>query len=438
MNLFSECFRHSCQSTLAVVYLADPQELGPFMKEAFETAMPESGTGRQQMQALGRWLMQKNMPSLMRDTPELLTPLATLFRDPEGLDVEQRPRTKGICCHSHLASVISSAFVQTALNRMPDRVGRMLFRIFTDMQEDPKFNLYKPLGRSLVIQFESRITDLDALQDAWMLVKTNREGPLKLVRAARETERAQVDQALAAQIEQALKDPDFTILENIEPQKNAKAADQLVDDDPELTAFFRNLAEDPEVNARALSGVDIEKPVKTSARIDITHAASGGAATETFQTFEHILENEPAFVGKHLHPQHGLLFVMISLDGRNKLNQFVHRGCAVLNPMTGSLDSHTQINSILGPIRHTDEADIKYTVKAIPWRRGLCGRYWTNVKRSDDAKHNDVEELKRWFLLTVDEKNEPFLQIWSGAQGEANFNRYLSGMRRKMKQRKAA
>lgn len=428
--LFSEVFRHFCRVTFDVVYRGDPKDLGPFMLEAFETALKpsplvaEAGLMRQQIQALGRMELSNNLVRLAKHAPDKLTPLATLFCDPDGDEVEE-PRKRPVCCNSTLATTVSQAFVATYLQRHKT-AGKFLWSIFSEMSQDPAKKLFKPLGRDLILKFHERIEDVADLQEAWKHVKTNRDGLLDFSnRIPLEVERARrlhkEEQERVAQ-EKADKEAE-----------EVKIAKQLTEDE-ELAEFFRKLDEDPDLNAESLQDSDIQKPAKVSDRVNIKH--KGGAANiieEDFGTYRYVLDNEPAFIAMHEHPVHGLLLVMIAIDGRNDLGQMVHRGGAVLNPITNELESHRDINSVIGPYNYTDESGAKYVVKAIPWRRGLCGRYWTNVKK-DDGKNNDIPDLKRWFILTIDEDKKPFLRIWSGRQGETNFHRYMGRFRRRIRE----
>lgn len=429
--LFSEVFRHFCRATFNVVYQGDPKDLGPFMLEAFETALKpsplvaEAGLMRQQIQALGRMELHDNLARLAKTAPATLTPLATLFCDPDGDEVEE-PRKRPVCCNSTLATTVSQAFASTYLRRHPKTTGKFLWTVFGEMSQDPAKKLFKPLGRDLILKFHERISDTADLQEAWKHVKTNRDGlldfshriPLEVEHARELFRKEQEREAKAKAAKEA---------------EEAKIAKQLTEDE-ELAEFFRKLDEDPDLNAESLQDSDIQKPAKVSDRVNIKHkAASVNVVEETFETYRHILDNEPAFIAMHEHPVHGLLLVMIAIDGRNDLGQMVHRGGAVLNPVTNELESHRDINSVIGPFQFTDESGAKYVVKAIPWKRGLCGRYWTNVKK-DDGKNNDIPDLKRWFILTIDEERRPFLRIWSGRQGEVNFHRYMGRFRRRIRE----
>lgn len=422
--LFSEVFRHFCRSTFDVVYQGDPKELGPFMLEAFETALrpsplvAEAGLMRQQIQALGRMELQDNLVRLAKHAPDTLTPLATLFCDPHGDEVEE-PRKRPVCCNSTLATTVSQAFAATYLRRHPKTTGKFLWSVFGEMSRDPAKKLFKPLGRDVVLKFHERIVDTEDLQEAWKHVKTNRDGLLHFSnRVPLEIERQR----------------DLFQKEQAREAEEAQVTKQLTEDE-ELAEFFRKLDEDPDLNAESLQDSDIQKPAKVSDRVNIKHKAANvtNVIEETFEAYRYVLDNEPAFIAMHEHPVHGLLLVMIAIDGRNDLGQMVHRGGAVLNPVTNELESHRDINSVIGPFQYTDESGAKYVVKAIPWRRGLCGRYWTNVKK-DDGKNNDILDLKRWFILTIDENQKPFLRVWSGRQGEVNFHRYMGRFRRRIRE----
>lgn len=441
--LFSEVFRHFGRATFDVVFRGDPKELGPFMLEAFEVALKpspmlaEGGLMRQQIQALGRMELQTNLIRLAKHAPDKLTPLASLFWDPEGDEIENKPRKRPVCCNSTLATAVGQAFVSTHLRRRRETTGKFLLDVFTEMHGDFAKKLFTPLGRDLILKYQDQIPDSDALQEAWKLVKTNRDGLLDF------SQRIPLDVERQRRAAAAARDPlivDLRPAYQEQAERARKAAEEAavakqLTEDEELAEFFRKLDEDPDLNAESLQDSDIQKPAKVSDRVNIKHKQANvtNVIEESFETYRYVLDNEPAFIAMHEHPVHGLLLVMIAIDGRNDLGQMVHRGAAVLNPVTNELESHRDINSVIGPFQHTDESGAKYVVKAIPWRRGLCGRYWTNVKK-DDGKNNDIPDLKRWFILTIDENKKPFLRIWSGRQGEEHFYRYMGRFRRRIRE----
>lgn len=427
--MFSDCLWRFVQ--LAGQHVPANQ-LGLFYLDAFQGALaPSTGMTRREIQALGRQVLRENCDLLLRECPATLTPLGTLLQDTRG---ELPDRTRPICCNSQLGTTIGTAIAWAHHQRFPGDTGGYLHTVFTKMTGVKRFNLFKPLGKAIVKHMHGEGVYDDAMADAWMIVKTNKEGALpSLSKPAPVSEEAPSTQKSSRGAVPETPKPDTKRkrpeLPHVEKENPFTAE--------ELAEILRGVEEDPKKSAEALQDVDIEEPIKVSALVNIKHPdkppSAANVKAETFDDYKHVLKNDPAFVGMHHHPRHGLLLVMIAVDGVNDLGQTVYRGGAFFDPKSNKMITHKYISSVVGPFRWTDDEGAKYVVKGIQWRRGLCGKYWTNVDRG--TSHDDVEDMKRWFLLTTDEETkQPLLRIWSGAKGEANYNAYLNGIRRRLRE----
>lgn len=453
--LFSDCFMRFVR----IIVTRTPHNLlGSYFQDAIEGALTTAtGMTRREVQALGRVLLLENAPVLLQACPAALSPLGVLCNDPKG-DVAERARP--ICCNSLVGQTVGVAFITARQKRFGDATA-LVDAAFCEMEGHDKFNLFRPLGRVIVKHLAVQGVD-GALASAWDRVKSNKEGPLTVnmqgadplppaiivdepapstLKSSRRTvvltSPSGQEMRIAAEAVALMSEPLKVVPESLEPTK-VEAPSRLALTDEELEQILRGVEEDPKRSAEALQDVDLDEPVQVSPAVNIKHTPSAAHVyAESFDDYRHVLKNEPAFVGTHMHPRHGLLFVMIAVDGVNELGQTVYRGGAIFDPAKNKMVTHKYISPIVGPFKWTDEAGAKYVVKGIPWRRGLCGKFWTNVARG--TGQDDIEDMKRWFLLTTDEQKRPSLRIWSGQKGEQNFNAYLNSLRRRMSElRKAA
>ncbi len=79
--------------------------------------------------------------------------------------------------------------------------------------------------------------------------------------------------------------------------------------------------------------------------------------------------------------------------------QMVYRGGLLYDPDKKKDVTHRYLDSLFDPVSWEDDEGTRMLAKAIKWRDGLYGKYWTNVKREGETQWGDIEHLKRHFIL---------------------------------------
>jgi len=368
--LFSDV---SMEFFLAATYHVNqhhPKQLGSFLRDAFEGALtPTTGLGYRQMQSLGRDLLLRETARLVQQEPEALSPLATLVRDPKTSSLA---RKKPMCCNSMVVKDgLAPAFLRAYLKRWPETVGAFLAYTFGRAEGEwpESYKLFRPMGRRLIGHVNlSDVKDTDAFQEAWMRVKSRSQGPLDLEPGPK-TEPS--------------------------PGTEAKPEPGNREDGP-----LRAKPSEPN------NGIDIDKLWDESEDVTPEEEAPRGAGgrvdfvPEKVENYEGIIcdENEPAFVVGMDHPTYGQLLVMVSLNGYNSEGQMVYRGGLIYRPDQQEDVTHRHLKSVFDPVAWEDD-ETRMLTKAVPWKQGLYGKYWTNVKQGTDTQWGDIESMKRYFIL---------------------------------------
>lgn len=355
MPLFSPILVTFFHSSTAYVAQHHADQLGTFLVDTFDKALgPSNGLGFRQKQALGRMLLQSWTPHLIQHEPEALTPLASLVRD-KGKELAERK--KPLCCNSLVAKELASAMVGSYVSKWPNTVGSFLDHAFTQVgaEHPDDYRLFRPLGQYAMGGIVLKdVKDRDQYQNAWMKVKSRKHEPL--------------------------------VFEPPPPTEPSPGTSPQPEDSwPNGIDLDRLWGEqDAEEEER-----------KAATRLNVI--------PEKVEEYQPIVcdDNEPAFVAGMEHRRFGKVLVMVALSGHNEEGQMVYRGGLVYIPKAGREITHRYLDSALpefDPVSWENDKDGRALAKAVPWRKGIYGKYWTNVKRGDE-QWGDIESMKRHFIL---------------------------------------
>jgi len=369
--LFSPIANGFFRSVVDHVRRHHSKRLGSFLCDAFEGALtPANGLGRRQMQALGRELLSEVTSELVQHEPDSLSPLATLVRDTKTSGLH---RKKPICCNSMVVKDgLGPAFLRAFVKRWPEEVGAFFEETFMDVKSDEpaSFKLFRPLGRKLIGQVNlTNVKDTEQFQAAWMMVKSRSHGPLDFGSPPTEPSPVTPQPKPSAPA----------------PEKPAPAAEPSAPHDLEGidwdALWDESEDEEPEPKKRGGKRVAI--------------------VPEKVENYEGIVcdDNEPAFMTGLDHPTFGKIMVMVAVSGYNPEGQMVYRGGLVYDPQKGKEVTHRYLSSVFDPLTWEDDEGTRMLAKAVPWVRGVYGKYWTNVKRDGETQWGDIESLKRHYIL---------------------------------------